>query len=232
MIQVAKVPVMVVQGNCLLRNALTERLEREEWIEVCGTVADVGEVRTMVKVYNPTILIMNISLRCSAGVSSLRTLKRDFEGLSVIAFSCDSEFEDTSVGHALKAGADGYVSSCDSLDSLVDAVKAVSEQKRYVTCWKGDGRKDRHAIILGLSLREAEAFCLTGCGHMPQQVADIMGVTVKTVETFRERIRAKLGLANGAELQYAATSVMRAAARGGLGIDEHEIVKKLFSTRG
>mgnify|MGYP001037732765 CR=1 FL=1 len=230
MIQVAKVPVVVIQGRCLLRNALTDRLKAEEWIQLCDAAENVDEVETMIMEHNPSILIMNISMKCSAGITSLRQLKKRFKGLSIVAFSCDSDFEDTSVGHALKAGADGYVSSRDSLDTLVEAVRAISKKQHYVT-WNADLKHhDRHSIMLGLSRREAEAFCLTGCGHVPQHVADIMGVSVKTVETFRDRIRLKLGLANGAELQYAATSVMRSAARGGIGIDDHRIVKALFST--
>lgn len=232
MIQKARVSVVVVQGHCLLRDGLTARLRQEEWIEVCDVASEVSEAQRMILEHNPSILIMNVSMKCSAGVISLRQLKRLYEGLSIIAFSCDAEFEDASVGHALKAGADGYISSRDSMDTLVEAVRSISDNRKYVT-WNDTARlKDRHSVLLGLSRREAEAFCLTGCGHIPQHVADIMGVSVKTVETFRDRIRKKLGLANGAELQYAATSVMRSAARGGQGLDEHEIVKKLFSTTG
>ena len=231
MIQVKSVRVVVVQGYCLLRKALIERIERESWIEVCGSATGIEEARGLVEEHRPHVLVMNVSMKCSVGVSSFRKLKRDHAGLAILAFSCDSEFENTSVGQALRAGADGYVSAEDSLEDFVHAIRSVKEEKPYVSRHVKWGRCRLQAHLLGLSRQEAEVFCLTGCGYVTHRIADKMNVSAKTVETYRERIRGKMGLASGADLLYASTSLMRAAARRSSGGPEDEVVKELLSAK-
>lgn len=230
MIQVSKVRVVVVQGYCLLRNALIDRLEQEPWIEVCGAAAGIDEARELIDEHRPQVLVINVSIKCSTGVSSLKKLKRDYYGLAVIALSCDSEFENTSVGHLLRAGADGYVSSGDSLDSLIIAIRTAHEKRRYVSedVLKEQGRQQ--SVLIGLSRQEAEVFCLTGCGYVTRRIANKLGVGTKTVDSYRERIRKKMGF-TGSELLYVSTSLMRSAARRGVPEAEEEMVKELLSAR-
>jgi len=82
----------------------------------------------------------------------------------------------------------------------------LSEMER----WK---RTDQDKLLEKLSVREAEVFCLTGCGYMPQRIADELNVSVKSIDSFRERIRKKLELASGSDLLLVASNFMRSAAR-------------------
>ncbi len=232
MIQKGKVRVVLTQGYCLLRHALVDRLKQEGWIELCGVASGLEEAREMIAEYKPHVLVMNISLKCSAGVSSMQKLKHDFFWLSIVAFSCDSEFENAYIGQALRAGADAYVSAEDSLEDLIDAIRYASEGRPFV----GEAtRQRRHEQLLNeeqlkrLSRREAEVFCLTGCGYVPQRIAQVMNLSVKTVESYRERIRGKMNFETGADLLYASTSFMRSAARRGMAVPDEEVVKELLS---
>ncbi len=83
-----------------------------------------------------------------------------------------------------------------------------------------------------LSRREAEVFFLIGCGYVTRRIANRMELSIKTVDTYRERIRKKLGLASGPDLLYAATSFMRNAARHGLFGPDDEVITELLSTIG
>lgn len=230
-----QIRVLVSQGYCLLREALIERLDREKSIDVCATASDMNGIRERIERYKPHVLVMNISLKCCAGIASLKQLKHDYFWQGIVALSCDSEFENTYIGQALRAGADAYVSVDDSLEDLVRAIQAVESGKPYLSELTKQHRKndlEQENLLLQLSRREAEVFCLTGCGHVPQRIADMMSLSVKTVESYRERIRAKMGLYTGADLQHTATSFMRSAARRGIDGAEEEVIRVLLSATG
>jgi DNA-binding NarL/FixJ family response regulator len=225
--------IVVAQGRCLLRSALIERLEQDPQIEVCAVSSDAAEVQGFIREHRPHVAVVNISLRCSAGMSSLKKLKRGFPGMAVLAFACDSEFEDLYIELAQRAEADGYVSSADTPEGLVRAIRAVRNGKRYISPrLRTDRRKcPANEVLAGLSRREAEVFCLTGCGHVPKSIAEMMNLSVKTVESYRERIRAKKDLCNGAELLHFSVSFMRSAARRGVdGPNDHAVIRELIST--
>ncbi|MEE9367418.1 MAG: response regulator transcription factor [Pontiella sp.] len=232
MIQKKKVRVVVTQGYCLLRKALIERLEKETWIEVCAVASEVGETREMIQLHRPDVLVINVSLKCSSGVSSLRKLKTDFFGLTIVALSCDSEFENQYVGQAMRAGADGYISSVDSIENLIHAIWAVKTGGGYMS-HQTEALHKKNAkgelMLSELSRREAEVFCLTGCGYVPKRIAERMDLSVKTIESYRERIRKKMNISNGADLLYSATGFMRSAARRGVKGSDDLVIKKLLS---
>lgn len=226
--------IVVAQGHCLLRSALVERLEREEGIEVCAVSSDVREMQELIFTHRPHVLLINISLKCSSGMASLKKLKHDFFGLGILAFSCDSEFENLCADVALRSGADGYVSFVDTPENLVRAIQLVRCGEQYISpgielTRKGGLTKE---VCARLSRREAEVFCLTGCGHVPKSIAKMMNVSVKTIDSYRERIRAKMNLSDGAALLYSSVRFMRLASGWSMdGTDEHLIIRALLSAR-
>jgi DNA-binding NarL/FixJ family response regulator len=226
--------IVVAQGHCLLRSALVERLEREEGIEVCAVSSDVRELQELIFTHRPHVLLINISLKCSSGMASLKKLKHDFFGLGVLAFACDSEFEGLCADVALRSGADGYVSFVDTPENLVRAIHLVRCGGQYISSGVELTRKGglTKEVCARLSRREAEVFCLTGCGHVPKSIAEMMNVSVKTIESYRERIRAKMNLSDGAALLYSSVRFMRLASGWSMdGKDEHLIIRALLSAR-
>lgn len=233
MVQSMRVRVVVIQGYCLFRNTLIERLEKEPWIEVCAAASGMEEARKLIGLHRPHVLVVNVSLKCSEGGASLTKLKRDFPGMSVVALSCDSEFESLYAGQALRAGADGYISSMDRPDDLVEAIGLVRPGSRFLSRRTQSVQRNNAAgedVLAGLSKREAEVFCLTGCGYVTQRIAGRMNLSVKTVETYRERIRTKMNLPSGGDLLYVSTSFMRNAARRGIAGSDDQVVRALLST--
>jgi DNA-binding NarL/FixJ family response regulator len=232
MIEEKIVRVVMTQGSCLLRNALAERLEKEPWIEVCATATDVEETQTLIIQHRPDVLVMNVSPKCSAGVSSLKKLKKEFLGLAILAFSCDSDFEDLCAWQAMRASVTGYISSADTADDLVMAIRAVRAGEQYIsprTKLRLKNTPRREAQLAGLSQREAEVFFLTGCGHVTKRIAEKMDLSVKTVESYRERIRKKMKLLSGADLLHASVSFMRSVARRGLVGSDKVVIRALLS---
>ena len=188
MIQEKTVRIVVIQGYCLLRDALIGRLEQESWIEVCAAGSGGEETRELIDLHRPHVLVINVSLKCSVGILSLRKLKKEFYGLAVVALSCDSEFENTYTGQVLRAGADGYVSSLDSPEDIIGAIRTVRSGERFVSRRTEKHQREnmeREKVFTGLSLRESEVFCLTGCGYAPQRIAEVTNLSVKTIESYR-----------------------------------------------
>lgn len=95
----------------------------------------------------------------------------------------------------------------------------------------GRGLAAQKKILSQLSRREAEVFCMIGCGHVPKRIALHLTINVKTVESFIERIRKKLTLSSGAELQHFATSFMRLVASRGVTGSEEVVLSTLLSFR-
>lgn len=224
--------IIVAHGRCLLHGALADRLKREAWIEVCGAGSDCDDIRALLEKHHPNLLVANISTSCSYGTTELKKIKKEFRDLRILAFSCDSEFEGLHIGLALRSGADGYISSADSPDELIKAIRMVCSGERYIsekTMLRRRINARHEDFLTALSRREAEVFCLTGCGYAPKRIAEKLKLSVKTVESYRERIRMKLDIANGADLLYFATGLMLSAARGGANVPEDPVVNEMLA---
>lgn len=227
------VQIVVTQDSSFLRTTLIERLEQEPWIQVCAVASEIDETRALIELHQPQVLVINVSLKCSAGVTSLKQMRRIYPELAIVAISCDSdEDENQHVEQALRAEADGYVSSEDSPKSLVQAIWTVRAGSGFIN-QRAEFQYQAYAVdeemLAELSRREAEVFCLTGCGYVPRRIADMMNLSVKTIESYRERIRKKMNLNSGADLLYASTSFMREAARRGVKGSDDTVVKELLS---
>lgn len=228
-----KTRILIVHGYCMLRSGLVDRLTEEPWIDVCGVASQMSDVHEMIFEHRPNVLLANISPKCSSGVGSLKKLKREFGGMKILAFSCGQELEDIYAGIAVNTGADGYISSTDTPEEMISAIKLVRMGGRYVSPQVGQSRSRRRESVPGLASltrREAEVFFLTGCGYMTRSIADMMDLKVKTIETYRDRIRKKLDLPQGADLLYAAVSFMRNVSRGSVGKrSDRKMIRELLA---
>ncbi len=235
MIQHAKTRIVVAQGHCLLREALLDRLEREAGVEVCAVASDAADIAIQLKKHRPHILVLHTALMSCSGLSSVAELKRSHLGLSIIALSCDAEFEDVYIGQIMRAGADGYLSVEDSSDDFIAAIRTVGEGQSFLSkksMQHLQAGAAKYNQLMSLSVRESEVFFLTGCGYSPQRIADKMNRSVKTIESYRERIRKKMDIGTGADLQYAATHFVRSATRRGIGRSDEDVVRELLSATG
>ena len=123
-------------------------------------------------------------------------------------------------GEALGAGATGYVTKGQPPETVLAAIRQVLEGKVFVSddltpallrCFTAAGRKKASSLVDLLSGREFEVFQMIGQGMATRAIADDLHVSIKTVNTHRENIKKKLGLANAAELARAALRWTQAA---------------------
>jgi DNA-binding NarL/FixJ family response regulator len=154
----------------------------------------------------PDVAIIDISLKNSNGIELIRRIKDRDDAVRILVWSMYPE--NLYAERALRAGAQGYLNKGQATHHVLDAVRAVLQGRVYVSGAIAEqllqrvvGRKpEERSAIDSLSDRELEAFQLIGEGMTTESIAEKMHVSPKTVETFRARIKEKLGISNLTEL--------------------------------
>jgi DNA-binding NarL/FixJ family response regulator len=200
--------ILIVDDHPAIREALAIRLSTQPDLEVCGEAADVGEALRLAEASAPDVAIVDIALKTGNGIDLIKRLKARHENLRAIVWSMYSE--DLYAERALRAGAMGYINKEQATSEILDAIRLVLDGKMYLSPSMTErllkrsigqaGANPSGPPLDNLSDRELDVFRLIGQGRKTQEIADLLHLSVKTVETYRDRIRQKLDLADGAEL--------------------------------
>jgi DNA-binding NarL/FixJ family response regulator len=202
----ARTKVLIVDDHPVVREGLAMHLATQPDLEVCGEAEDLPGAMTVLASSRPDVAIIDISLKNSNGIELIRRIKDRDDAVRILVWSMYPET--VYAERALRAGAQGYLNKSQATHHVLDAVRAVLQGRVYVSGAISEqilqrvvGRKpeDRSAID-SLSDRELEAFQLIGEGMTTESIAEKMHVSPKTVETFRARIKEKLGISNLPEL--------------------------------
>jgi DNA-binding NarL/FixJ family response regulator len=199
--------VLIVDDHQLFRNGLKDLLSTEPNVEICGEASDFGAALELLRSTSPDLVTVDISLAAGNGLDLVERIKCASPSTAVLVISMYDEavYSD----RALSAGASGYVCKQAKNDDILDAVRTVRSKGVYLSQQsierlmrrgaKGDGGIARPEADV-LSARELEILTLIGQGQSTQSIAKKLHLAVSTIETYRERIKEKLGLANAAEL--------------------------------
>ncbi len=199
--------ILIVDDHPLVRKGLALTLEAEPDLEVCGQAASAEEALGMLDEVRPDLVIVDISLPGMSGLELIKHLHVWNPELPVLIISRHDEA--LYAERAIRAGARGYVMKVEAVDVIVRAVRRVlagglyvSEEvsERLLMSMAGHRRSAGQSPLELLSDRELEVFELTGRGLSTREIAERLHLSVKTVESYRARIKAKLGLRNAAEL--------------------------------
>lgn len=207
--------LLLVDDFNLCRTFFAEGLRQSPGFEVFEA-ATAEETLKQTERLRPDVIILNISMRHCSGMALLQFIHRQFPDIGLLAFSY-LHHDHLYAERAICAGAAGYISVDESGENLLEAVRQITAGDVYLSpplrkklCAEPGLRgREKESPFERLSHREFEVFCLTGHGHVPKRIAELLKVSVKTIETYRERIREKLGLTEGSELLYHATSFVR-----------------------
>src|SRR6516162_4206714 len=202
----AKAKVLIVDDHPVVREGLAMHLATQPDLEVCGEAEDLPGALALLASARPDVAIIDISLKKSSGIELIRRIKDRDAAVRILVWSMYPE--NLYAERALSAGAHGYLNKGQATQHVLDAVRTVLQGRVYVSGAIAEqllqrvvGRKpDQRTAIDSLSDRELEAFQLIGEGMTTESIAEKMHVSPKTVETFRARIKEKLGISNLAEL--------------------------------
>jgi DNA-binding NarL/FixJ family response regulator len=205
--------VLIVDDHPAVREALALRIGRQPDLEVCGEAADMSEALCLIPDAEPDVAIVDISLRTGNGIDLIKRIKDRNDHIRILVWSMHSE--SLYAERALRAGALGYINKDQATDRIVEAIRRVLAGKvwlsetmaeRLLHRAVGTVRAEAARSPLGaLADRELEVFRLIGEGVKTADIAERLHLSVKTVETYRDRIRQKLGLSDGTKLALFAT---------------------------
>jgi DNA-binding NarL/FixJ family response regulator len=199
-----------------VREALALRIGLQPGLEVCGEAADVSEALRLVDDTRPDVAIVDISLKSGNGIDLIKRIKDRNNSVRMLVWSMHSEA--LYAERALRAGAMGYINKDQATDKIVEGIQQVLDGKVYLSdavAQKmlhrvvGGGRKVNCSPLDALADRELEVFRLIGHGVKTKEIAERLHLSVKTVETYRDRIRQKLDLRDGTQLAHYATKWMQ-----------------------
>ena len=198
------VRVLLVDDHPLLRAGVRGQLEGQGEIEVVGEAGDGAEGVRLAGESEPDIVFMDINLKGMNGLEATRAVLEAAPRTKVIIFSMHDD-EEYVLG-AIRAGASGYILKSRSPDELIEAVDMV---RRGNTYFSGSiARFIEREYIKGvtepeeprLTRRETEVLKLIAEGHINKEIADRLSLSVRTVETYRERLMRKLDIHTAAGL--------------------------------
>ncbi len=209
--------ICIIDDHPVFRKGLAQLINEESDLEVTGEADGVDEGINLIVQDPPDLVIVDITLKDRSGLDLIEYLNQHLPKLPILVISMHDE--SLYAERVLRAGALGYITKQEMTNNVVSAVRQVISGKRYVSSTVMDillekmsavpAEKDIHPIQT-LSNRELEVFELTGRGFKRQQIADRLHLSVKTIGTYRESIKKKLGLKSAAELmKHAVTFVQK-----------------------
>jgi DNA-binding NarL/FixJ family response regulator len=191
--------LILVDDHALVRDGMTRLLEAQPDMRVAGSFGEGEAAVRFAGREEPDVAIVDIAMPGANGIEITRRLRDASPETGVLVLSMHSNPE--YVHRALLAGALGYVAKESAGPVLVEAIRAVHAGRRYLSDTVRQGGVERHEAGLGergllgaLSAREQQVLRHTVEGKTIAQTATLIGVSPKSVETYRSRIMTKLGI--------------------------------------
>lgn len=213
--------VFLIDDHPLFRRGLAGLLSRHTDLKVCGEAESGTEALKVIQKLKPELAVVDLSLKGESGLDLIRQFRDIVPQTAIVVLSMHAEPHHAE--RSMRAGARGYVTKSESPEGVVSALRQVLDGKTYlsdemrtlvVERFFGDATTTSVAPEDVLSKRELEVFRLLGQGNDTRRVAELMGLSIKTVQTFCAKAREKLHLASGAELLREAVRWADANATG------------------
>ncbi len=205
-LKVKKSSILLVDDHPIVRQGLTQLINQEPDLRVCGFAQDGNAALSAIALHRPDIVILDISLNGPDGLAVLKEIRTIDPALPVLVLSMHDE--SIYAERSLRAGANGYIMKQEATERVLEAIRRIRGGEVYVS--DRISRRLLRQLVSGpstpespmeaLTDRELEVFRLIGKGHGTREIADEMHISVKTVETYQAHIKEKLSLKNAREL--------------------------------
>ncbi len=205
--QKQKHKIFIVDDHPIVRKGLTQLINQESDLIVCGEADSANNALEILKKLKPDLVIVDISLQGIDGIELIKIMKVRFSGLPVLVVSMHDE--SIFAERALRAGARGYIMKQEAIERMMEAIRKVLKGDLYISERVSknivkrfiDGKAEASSSPVEiLSDRELEVFQLIGQGYGTSQIAQELHLSIKTVESYRANIKEKLKLKNATEL--------------------------------
>ncbi len=210
--------ILLADDHSVLRAGLVALLDAESDIVVVGQAADGLECHEQALALRPDIILMDINMPNCGGLEALGTIRRDLPETKVLVLTMHDDIG--YLKHVLSSGGSGYVLKQAASEELLSAIHSVNDGGVFIhphhaqalarnsaTSDSASAQKAGNLIEQrygSLSDRESEVFRLLALGHSNGEIAALMFLSVKTVETYKARLMRKLEIVSRAELVHVA----------------------------
>ena len=201
-----KSKLFLVDDHPLVREWLSNLIHQQPDLTVCGEAESVPDALEGIARSTPDIAIVDISLKGGSGLELIKSIRALRPAVAVVVLSMHEEA--LYAERALRAGARGYIMKRETAKRIIIAIRQVLQGKLYVSEKLTEafaekfleGHVPTSPSIEQLSDRELEVFQLFGQGYETRQIAEMLHVSMKTVQAFCARIKEKLKFGGAAEL--------------------------------
>ncbi len=206
----AKVRILLADDHAILRSGLTMLIQSHANYEVVLQASDAEEAIIKARAQQIDVAIVDISMPGGGGVTLTEDLVQLYPGIRVIALTMHDD--PAYLKAVLSAGAAGFVVKRSADTRLLDAIETVLDGQVYIDPAMGSGvirglldpqpvaESDEGKGLESLSMREKEVLVLLAHGYTNREAAERLGLSMRSVETYRSRMAEKLGFTNRVDL--------------------------------
>jgi DNA-binding NarL/FixJ family response regulator len=199
--------VLIADDHAVFREGLRVLLQAQPDLVVVGEASDGEEAVRKAEQLTPDVIVMDLTMPRCGGIEAINRLRRAQIKARVLVLSMHDD--QTYLRAALAAGAAGYVPKRAAAKQLLDAIREVAQHRSFIAVALDDGTLQRvldegaardDAPMNRLTDREQEVLELVAQGYTHAEIAERLQLSIKTVDTYRQRVGQKLGLRTRAEL--------------------------------
>jgi len=196
--------ILIADDHGIVRSGLRLLLDRQPDMQVVAEAQDGPEAVEMALAQRPDLCILDVAMPRLTGLQAAHEIKSHAPEVSVLILSMHDD--ERYVFEALQAGASGYVLKREADHALVEAVRAVARGEAFLTnaaerslirAWMSD---ESSGPVDSLTAREREVVKLIAEAHTNTQIAEVLHLSEKTVESHRANVLRKLGMRDRVEL--------------------------------
>ena len=186
--------ILIVDDHPLVCGYLSQMID-DAGMAVCGSTGSADEALALFRRHRPDLVIVDISLETSNGLNLIKRLRRERDDVRVLVLSShDAMFY---ARRAREVGAQGYLNKQVDPVTILDALRLLLDGGEYWPDTDAESDLGEALPVSSLTNRELEVFELIGSGLGTSEIATRLCLSVKTIETHREKIKKKLALPSG-----------------------------------
>lgn len=200
--------VLLVDDHPVVREGLAERINREADFTVCSVAENGADAMTAIRQCSPDIVVLDLALPRSHGLEVLQDIHAHYPRLPVMIFSMHEE--SVYAERVLRGGARGYLMKHEKPERLLDGMRAIlgggyalsssASAQLLQNLSQPAVRQSSASPVSVLGNRELEVFQFIGQGKGTREIAGLLGLSIKTIETYRERIKGKINAKSSTDL--------------------------------
>ena len=203
-----RLKILVADDHELMRTGVRTLIEQEPEWQVCGIATNGQEAVDAARKLKPDVVILDMTMPELDGLEALREIKRALPNTEVVIFSAHHSEE--VITQLFEAGAKSYIQKSDAGRYLVAAIKSIADHKPFFTSeisqvlfakfLSGSAGKKQNGQENTVTSRERDVVRLLAGGNSNKEVANCLGISIRTAETHRATLMRKLGLESLAAL--------------------------------